>query len=78
MKYKDENGNEYEISYSQKLQEKIVSELKRSHELQRKNAKLFMLIIALFAILTLAIVFTLVYLDQREAITIIGKKIFCA
>ncbi len=78
MEYKDEKGKEYEISYSQKLQEKVVRELKRSQQLQRKNAKLFMVIIVLFALVILGIGIALLYLDQRDAITIIGKKVFCS
>lgn len=78
MEYKDENGKEYEISYSQKLQEKVVRELKRSQQLQRKNAKLFMFIIVLFGLVILGIGIALLYLDQRDAITIVGKKVFCS
>ena len=77
MQYKDENGKEYEISYSQEMQQRIVKELKRSQQLQRKNARLFLFIIILFALLILGIGITLIYLDQRDAITVIGRKIFC-
>ena len=78
MEYRDENGKDYEISYSQKMQERIVRELKRSQQLQRKNAKLFMFIIILFALIIIGLIFTFVYLDQKDAITVIGKKVFCS
>lgn len=77
MKYSDKNGKEYEISYSQKLQQKVVSELKRSQRLQRQNAKLMLILIFIFAVIIIVALIAFVYLDQRDALTYLGRQMFC-
>lgn len=77
MKYTDKKGNKYEISYSQKLQQKIVGELKRSQKLQKNNTKLMVILIFLFALILVLALVAFIYLDQRDAITYIGRTIFC-
>jgi len=77
MKYKDGKGNEYEISYSQELQQKILNELKRSQKLQKKSITATMIMITLLAIVVIAIIFSFIYLDQKDAITYLGRVVFC-
>ena len=77
MKYKDEKGDTYEISYSQELQRNIVKELKKSQKLQKTSITATMIMIVLFAIVIIAIIFAFIYLDQRDAITHLGRLIFC-
>ena len=77
MKYKDGKGNEYEISYSQELQQNIIEELKRSQKLQRKIITSTMTMIVILAIVILAIIVVFFYLDRRDAITYLGRILFC-
>lgn len=77
MKYRDGKGDEYEISYSQKLQEDIVNELKKSQKLQRKIITSTMVTIIILALVLLAIIIIFIYLDRRDAITYLGRLLFC-
>jgi len=77
MKYSDGKGNEYEISYSQKMQQEIVNELRRSQKLQKKSITATMIMIIILTLVLLAIILAFIYLDRRDAITYLGKLIFC-
>jgi len=77
MEYKDGDGKEYEISYSQKLQQQIVDELSRSQKIQKRIAKLTTITIACLVSIFILVLTTLIVLDSRNAITIVGKRLFC-
>jgi len=77
MKYKDGKGNEYEISYSQELQRNIIDELRRSQKLQKKNVTVTMVMVVLLAIVLLTIIIIFFYFDRRDAITNLGRMLFC-
>ena len=77
MQYRDAGGHNYEISYSQKLQQEVIGQLKASQRLQRRNLKLMMVLIFMFALLAILALISFVYLDQRDAITHLGRIVFC-
>lgn len=76
MEY-EKDGKQYEISYSQVLQQQIIDELQKSQALQRNNQKLMKLLIIVFIIILILAIVIFLYLNQRDMITYTGRLIFC-
>jgi len=77
MKYKDKNGKEIEIAYSTQVQEKLASTL---HESLKWRKKLYYTLNTIKWLMVALIVLgglLFIYLDNRNALTFIGQKIFC-
>lgn len=77
MKYVDPKGKEMEISYSTEVQERLEKTLRDSLVWRRK---MYYTLNTIKWVLILAIVLggaLLLYLDSRNAFTLLGKKFFC-
>lgn len=77
MKYVDPKGKETEIAYSTEVQERLERTLRESLVWRRKMYYALNTIKWIVIIVIILGGIGIIYLGQRNALTSIGKKLFC-
>jgi hypothetical protein len=77
MEYVDKEGKELEISYSTEVQQKLEKTLRESIYWRKKMYHMLASFKWLAIIGLLVLVLVLLYLDRRDAVSIIARRVFC-
>jgi hypothetical protein len=77
MDWKDKDGKVMEIAYSTQVQAKLVDALERNNKSRQNLVKALNTIKWLMIVFIILGVFLFFYLDSRNAVTIIGRRILC-
>ena len=77
MKWKDTEGKEMEIAYSTQVQQKLVDALQKNNRSRQKMINTLNVIKWLMIILVILGTILFLYLDSRNAFSIIGRRVLC-